>query len=70
MRKSTMSVMGTTWSKRLRLFSQRRYSHRHNWKNMIVSKTNDRAALKLHYTNKHPTSRKTFEEEYAIIFQT
>ena len=49
-------------------FSQRWCSHRHNWKNMTTSETNDRAALKLHYANKHPTSNKTFEEAYSIIF--
>ena len=49
-------------------FSQRWCSHRHNWKNMTTSETNDRAALKLHYANKHPTSKKTFEEAYSIIF--
>ena len=49
-------------------FSQRWCSHRHNWKNMTNSETNDRAALKLHYTNKHPTSNKNFEEAYSFIF--
>ena len=31
------------------------------------SEINDRAALKLHYANKHPTSSKTFEED--ILFE-
>ena len=35
---------------------------------MTTSETNDRAALKLHYANKHPTSSKTVEEAYSIIF--
>ena len=35
---------------------------------MTTNETNDQAALKLHYANKHPTSRKTFEEAYLIIF--
>ena len=35
---------------------------------MTTSETNDRAALRLHYVNKHPTSKKTFEEAYSIIF--
>ena len=50
----------------LKSFSQRRCSHRHNWKNMTTSKTNDRAALKILYANKHPTSSKTFEEAYLL----
>ena len=35
---------------------------------MTTSETNDQAALKLHYVNKHPTLNKTFEEAYSIIF--
>ena len=35
---------------------------------MNTSKTNDQAALKLHYANKHQTSSKSFEEAYSITF--
>ena len=35
---------------------------------MTTSETNDQAALKLHYANKHPESSKTFEETYLITF--
>ena len=35
---------------------------------MTNSETNDRAALKFNYVNKHVTSNKTFEEAYSIIF--
>jgi len=35
---------------------------------MTTCETNDGAALKLHYANKHPTSSKTFEEAYSITF--
>ena len=35
---------------------------------MTNSETNDRAALKLIYADKHPASSKTFEEAYSITF--
>ena len=35
---------------------------------VTTSVKNDRYALKLHYANKHPTSRKAFEKVYSITF--
>lgn len=37
-------------------------------KNMTLSETNDRAALKLHYANEHPTSSENFEQTNSVIF--
>ena len=62
-----MSVICTMWDRQLRLFPKDG-ALKHNIKNMTTSETNDRAALKLHYANKHPTSNKTFEEAYSITF--
>ena len=50
-------------------FLQRWCSHVYNWKKMTTSETNDRAELKLHYANKHPTSSKTFEKAYSITLK-
>ena len=41
-------------------FSKRWCLHRHNWKNMVTSEINDRAAIKLHYIKKYPTPNKVF----------
>ena len=49
-------------------FSKRWCSHRHNWKNMVTNEINDKAALKLHYTKKHPTSNKVFKKAFSITF--
>ena len=49
-------------------FSKRWSSHRHNWKNMVTNEINDRAALKLHYTKKHPTSNKVSKKSFSITF--